>query len=127
MPSTSTPRVLGIFILALIGGAFWIMRRPSGPVNQSGPATSAHGPSTAQALKSEVAETEQPAVPAASTPSGASSPSTVSNAEVRATRAVYIAHAPLRTTEISNPDSEQNRQILQSMVEKALSRQKNAR
>ena len=45
-------------------------------------------------------------------------------AEVRASRAMYMAHAPLRAPEVADPDSEANRRILQTMVEKALSRQK---
>jgi hypothetical protein len=35
---------------------------------------------------------------------------------------MYMAHAPLRDPAVADPDSEQNRQILQSMVTKALSR-----
>lgn len=44
------------------------------------------------------------------------------NPEVLATRRMYGAHAPLRTPEVADPDSEANRQILQTMVEKALQR-----
>ena len=44
------------------------------------------------------------------------------NAEVRATRAMYMAHAPLRSAELADPDSESNRKVLQAMIEKALIR-----
>lgn len=42
--------------------------------------------------------------------------------EVEGTRRMYVAHAPLRVPEVANPDSEANRMILQSMVQKALAR-----
>ncbi len=35
---------------------------------------------------------------------------------------MYIAHAPLRAVEVADADSQANREILQSMVEKALKR-----
>jgi hypothetical protein len=38
-----------------------------------------------------------------------------------ATERMYLAHASLRTPEVADPDSASNRQILQTMVEKALS------
>lgn len=47
-------------------------------------------------------------------------------AEVAATRRMYGAHAPLRTPEVSDPDSEQNRLILELMVRKALTRAESA-
>ena len=40
--------------------------------------------------------------------------------EVAATERMYLAHAPLRTREVADPDSESNRRILQTMVGKAL-------
>ncbi len=40
--------------------------------------------------------------------------------EPDATRRMYAAHAPLRVPEVADPDSETNRQILQTMVQKAL-------
>lgn len=42
--------------------------------------------------------------------------------EVAATRRMYMAHAPLRAPEVADPDSKANRRILQTMVEKALTR-----
>lgn len=41
--------------------------------------------------------------------------------EVTATVWMYAAHSPLRTPEVSDPDSKSNRQILGIMVHKALS------
>jgi hypothetical protein len=44
--------------------------------------------------------------------------------ETVATRKMYAAHEPLRGPEIADADSEANRRILQTMVLKALQRQK---
>lgn len=43
------------------------------------------------------------------------------NAEIAATARMYAAHASLRTPEVADPDSRANKQILQTMVLKALS------
>ena len=40
--------------------------------------------------------------------------------EVAATERIYLAHAPLRTTEVADPNSETNRRILETMVTKGL-------
>lgn len=40
--------------------------------------------------------------------------------EVQAARRMYMAHASLREPSVADPDSEANRRILQSMVQKAL-------
>ncbi len=45
---------------------------------------------------------------------------TNNDAEVAATQRMYMAHHSLRTSEEADPDSEANRQILQTMVQKAL-------
>jgi hypothetical protein len=42
--------------------------------------------------------------------------------EVTATHQMIEAHAPLRTSEVADPDSATNRQVLQAMVTKALIR-----
>jgi hypothetical protein len=42
--------------------------------------------------------------------------------EVAATERMYLAHSPLREPEVADPDSETNRRILQTMVEKAVIR-----
>jgi hypothetical protein len=44
-------------------------------------------------------------------------------AEVEATERMYRAHAPLRTQEVADPDSESNRRALEAMVQKAMIRQ----
>lgn len=59
--------------------------------------------------------------PVATAPATAA-PNDSQSAEVAATRRMYMAHAPLRTPEVADPDSEANRRILQTMVEKALAR-----
>jgi hypothetical protein len=46
--------------------------------------------------------------------------------EEMATRRMYAAHFPLRTPEVADPDSPSNRQILQTMVQKALAHAKAA-
>lgn len=45
-----------------------------------------------------------------------------SQAEISGTMRMYEAHAPLRTAAVANPDSAENREILQTMVTKALAR-----
>ena len=42
--------------------------------------------------------------------------------EVAATRRMYMAHQPLRAPDIADPRSEENRRILETMVNKALIR-----
>ncbi|WP_146180190.1 hypothetical protein [Opitutus sp. ER46] len=42
--------------------------------------------------------------------------------EVTATRRMIAAHAPLLDPKVADPDSAENRQVLQTMVQKALSR-----
>lgn len=42
--------------------------------------------------------------------------------EVAATRRMYASHAPLRAPELVDPDSNTNREILQTMVQKAMAR-----
>ena len=58
-------------------------------------------------------------VPVAAAPVVAPQPSAPAD-EVAATERMYLAHAPLRAPEVSDPDSETNRRILQTMVAKAL-------
>lgn len=42
--------------------------------------------------------------------------------EATGTALMYAAHAPLRTREVADPDSKSNRQILQTMMRKAVAR-----
>lgn len=41
--------------------------------------------------------------------------------ETLATRRMYLAHAPLREPEVDNPDSAENKRIMQQMISNALS------
>lgn len=61
-----------------------------------------------------------PATPAATPAAFTAQSSELSQEEVAATARMYAAHAPLRTPEVSDPDSETNRRILQTMVTKAI-------
>jgi hypothetical protein len=67
-------------------------------------------------LQAAVAPAATEATPSAPTPDESAIPEAVG------TRRMYGAHAPLRTPAVANPDSEQNRRILQTMVTKALVR-----
>lgn len=65
----------------------------------------------------------QPQAPASTTPAvGASSIEPTDKPEVQATRRMYAAHAPLRTREVADPDSETNRAVVQTMLQKSLAR-----
>lgn len=81
--------------------------------------------------------TKQPAAVTASAPASPSIPTIVSapvaekpvpapapvpenKVELIATARMYAAHASLRTPEVADPDSQSNKQILQTMVLKAL-------
>ncbi|MFT3870774.1 MAG: hypothetical protein QM715_20165 [Nibricoccus sp.] len=59
---------------------------------------------------------------AAASPNAVTPPVAPAIPETVGTRRMYAAHASLRTPTIADPDSGQNRQILQSMVTKALAR-----
>ena len=81
-----------------------------------------------------VDQTTKPASPAAAKPDETrAQPYAVSAAvpqshpeEIAATARMYAAHASLRTPEVADPDSKANKQILQTMVLKALARQDSA-
>ena len=45
---------------------------------------------------------------------------------INGTQQMILAHASLRAPEVTNPDSETNRQVLQTMVAKALARARSA-
>ncbi len=66
-----------------------------------------------------VATTPSPSAPIAQHQSLVSGPSI----ETAATRRMYGAHAPLRTDAVVNPDSVENQEILNRMVQKALQNQ----
>jgi hypothetical protein len=76
------------------------------------------------------AQVQEPTAPTADpTPNSAAPAATIVAApalphidEVTGTRRMILAHAPLRDPRVANPDSVENRQVLQSMVAKALAR-----
>jgi hypothetical protein len=149
--SSKTRAVLGALLIALVGAGLWLVFRERSDSAGSTPMT-ATPPRNAQpehvVAPATPRETSAPSVlstagtppPPLSAPSSADPipavvPAAIAAtppqppagpvsqpAEVRATRAMYMAHAPLRDPAVADPDSEQNRQILQSMVTKALSR-----
>jgi hypothetical protein len=143
-------------IIALIAAAFWVTSNSKRHAVQEMPPSAARSPREVIPDQKEAPakEVSQPEAGNLSAPATASSlggiPQPVATAvaaapaaeqssqsapqepppqssEVRATRAMYMAHAPLRDPAVADPDSEENRQILQTMVEKALSRQEAAR
>lgn len=59
--------------------------------------------------------------PTPAQPVSSASPATVSPTEL-ATERMIIAHAPLRKPALADPDSPENRQVLQTMLQKALLR-----
>ena len=115
--------------------------RPESPSTASTPPVSVPTPATAHstakaspapAAPTPVAATAAPAASPTSASSGTpGAPATHADKrespEVTATRRMYGAHASLRSPELADPDSETNRRVLQTMVEKALSRQNPAR
>lgn len=64
----------------------------------------------------------QNAAPSPAPQSASTSQPAPAGDEVQRTQQMYLAHAPLRTAEVADPDSATNRRILQTMVEKALAR-----
>lgn len=74
------------------------------PVTRGGPEVSV----PKESVKADQRPTAGPAVPVP--------------LEVAATRRMYAAHAPLRTASVADPDSDANREILETMVHKALRR-----
>jgi hypothetical protein len=94
---------------------WWIdrSRETRTPTMERPQQTAATPPAVSSAAVAPVAAIEAP-TPAPEVPAGLP-------VEVEATRRMYLAHAPLRTPQVANPDSESNRRILQTMVAKALS------
>lgn len=109
--STNRVRTLLALTVALIAGiAMWYFRSsPAAPLAASVAQISAPEPA-ARPL----------AEPAASAPIVSEAPAAKDSPEVAATARMYAAHAPLRAPEVANPDSKSNKQILQTMVNKAL-------
>jgi hypothetical protein len=100
--------LVGFFaILALAALVIWRASRPM-PMDASRPAPVAAAP--APVMNPAAAVSLPVALP------------TAPSDETVATARMYAAHAPLRVPEIANPDSVTNKQILQTMVAKALAK-----
>ena len=107
-------------VLALAGAAYSLWpRRPAAPIAVTLPATT---PAPAAVAATPAVLTPPPAPP----PAVAKPASPANPAAMAATERMYLAHASLRMPEIADPDSASNRQILDTMVSKALGRQRNA-
>jgi hypothetical protein len=100
----------------LLGGIYWISHFGS------------QTPAPIQNGRTETHQTGQQPSPLEAAPGTqvASAPvvetAGVMATEVMATRRMYAEHAPLRALDVADPDSEANREILQTMVLKALQR-----
>ena len=102
--------------------------------SSAAPSTAAMSPPVPTPVASTLIALPAPAVtPASSTSdatdqsqplmSSASQPQPLSQSDsILATQRMYLAHASLRTPEVADPDSVGNRQILQTMLAKALAR-----
>jgi hypothetical protein len=88
--------------------------------------TTSRHPAQKETATSQTMRTTTPVAPPSNdAPAASANPAPVATTqpdEPAATRQMYAAHAPLRTPELADPDSEANRQILQTMVQKALQR-----
>jgi hypothetical protein len=106
---TKISALIIVLIATVAGTAWWFLGHGQG----SGPAVQKPSP---PAIAAQPASTV-----AAAEPSPGPKPLPPQQAEeVAATIRMYLAHAPLRTPEVADPDSKANKQILQTMVLKAL-------
>ena len=100
--------------VVVVAAVWWYSGRESEPgptVRRPPPSTSAATTRRLPAPSNVVEPTAAPA-PEAATPRSA--------VEMAGTERMVLAHAPLRTPEVADPDSAANRQILRTMVAKAL-------
>lgn len=112
---TSAPAVQ-VTAKALAASAAPAMPEATAPTAKS--ATASQASATAAG-----ATQSQPQAPDSTTRTvGASSIEPADKPEVQATRRMYAAHAPLRTREVADPDSETNRAVVQTMLQKSLAR-----
>ncbi len=108
---------------------------PTSPLATSGAVTAAPAAAPLPAPMPAVppiaaAPAPEPTVPATEpTPTTSATTAAVQTApalphidEVTATRRMILAHAPLRDPKVADPDSVENRQVLETMVAKALAR-----
>ena len=144
-----TRLLLGIAALAAAATLWWLLARSgpvtvpvvAGPEPVAGPPAELAAPSVAPETVAPLPEAApkpaevayRPAVVSVPTPvpdqvrgqtvaptTNASVPNPAVD-EVAATERMYVAHSSLRAPEVADPDSDSNRRILQTMVEKALS------
>jgi hypothetical protein len=111
---TSRTKVLCAGLVLALAGAVYSLwpRRPAAPI--------AVTPPTAPVA---VAATPAVLTPPPAPPPAVAKPAPPANpAVMAATERMYLAHASLRTPEVADPDSASNRQILDTMVAKALAR-----
>jgi hypothetical protein len=112
---TSRTKVLCAGLVLALAGAVYSLwpRRPAAPIAATPPPASA-------AVAAQPAGLTPPPAP----PPAVAKPAPPANpAAMAATERMYLAHASLRTPEVADPDSASNRQILDTMVAKALARQ----
>lgn len=96
-------------LLLLAAVMLWRARRPTPVVPNTSRSAAVHAaPPAVASVVPPVVETAPAAVTA------------LPSAEIAATARMYAAHAPLRVPELADPDSTTNKQILQTMVAKAL-------
>lgn len=106
----------GVVVAILLGGiAVWFALRDPSPPLLNIPAHTSKLPTELAESDIAVASTVQPMPPAVATTAEFGS-----RAEVLASVRMYMAHAPLRAPAVANPDSPENREILNTMVLKAL-------
>ena len=115
-PMTPRTKLLLCGLMLVLAGAVYSLwpRRSTAPIAVTLPATT---PAPAAVAATPAVLTPPPAPP----PAVAKPASPANPAVMAATERMYLAHASLRTPEVADPDSASNRQILQTMVEKALS------
>lgn len=106
---------LAALILVAVFGFLYLRRQPVG--DKVADEIEANKTPVTTTLSEDIDTAEQ-------TPTVATQPKPVEDTreQVAATRRMYMAHAPLRTPEVADPDSAANRQILETMVAKALKR-----
>ena len=107
-------------VLALL--ACWSWLRQASPEDQTA-SSAPDEPMPAPVVVAEPRVDLDPVV-ASSIPDPAEAEFAATDRQLAGTHHMVAAHAPLRTPEVADPDSSTNREILNSMVTKALARSK---
>jgi hypothetical protein len=109
----------GAALALAVGVAWWLARSPHAEPAGPARADTSEAAATPPAVAGASADEADPA----STAAGSFLPEPGDTSEqVAATRRMYTAHAPLREAEVADPDSAANREVLETMVRKALQR-----